>query len=1177
MKNDKQGRKRRIEEPLFEQDELFDEEDMDNVTDDTLEFLSLDDETIAEYEQKQKAKKAVKKTAQTSRRTVYAYEDEEYEDEEYEDAEYGDEEYEDAEYEDEEYEDAEYEDEEYEDEYEDEEEDEEYEYRSRKGKKSSRRGRKYSSDKSFNALDAVVAVLGVIVLIGVCLTGGIYANAKSIEKQVEAFATMGEEIDGISVIGESGLLAVSESAKLSGMMQPPAEEGAEPGQTSEGTAQEQKYIEVDLHITSILSDMKIKFVNRGTGKLIGGVPFEVSVSGGSKSYDLKDDDKDGIIYQTGVANGTYQVTIKPLTGSDAEKYRLPSSAESVTVTDKIAYKEVEVADEVKTEAEVNVAAEDTAVQDTVVESVLTDTVEWVESTKTPIDSDDNYVEVQKSDIPDPATISKGNGTFAKFAAFTPYTNPGDGNTSTDNDGTSTEGGNTGTEGDNAGTGSDNTDGNTTQTPADTPSVNGAALNHSSLEMTVGDTASLDVSGGIQATVASWDSSDSGVATVSGGTVTAVAEGTATITAKVTAGIEETVLSCTVTVKKKEEDPQPPQPQQTDSDKLNALNPSLSSTSLSMKTGETQTLSVGVNSSESHSIAWNSSNSSVASVTSGGTVTAVAKGQATITATVTVGNASLSLNCAVSVADSGPTAISITGSTTVEVGKTGKVTGTTTPAGGTVTWKSSDERIAKIASDGTITGVAEGKVTITGTCGNVSGTWEVTVKKQVINYTAVTITGDTEITAGATGKVTGTTTPAGGTIVWTSSDEKIAKIASDGTITGVAEGKAMITGSCGNAKGIWAVTVKGNYTAVTITGDAEVFVGKTVKLVGTTTPAGGTVTWTSSDEKIAKIASDGTVTGIAMGKVTITGTCGKAKATKEIVVKSSAAADTKSKLKDKQGNQLFIKNAEGKYVEATYADYYKDVKFYLQKVASYRYTGWQTIDGHLYFFDKNGNFVTGDQVIQGAKYSFGSDGKLASSSGTMGIDVSKWNGSVDWNAVKNSGVSYVIIRCGYRGSSTGALIEDPKFKSNIQGAKAAGLKVGVYFFSQAINEVEAVEEASMALNLVKGYGLNYPIFLDVESSGGRGDKIDSGTRTAVCKAFCATVQNSGYNAGVYANKTWLEEKMDAPSLTSYKIWLAQYASSPTYSKTRYDMWQYSSKGQVSGISGKVDMNISYLHY
>ena len=120
-------------------------------------------------------------------------------------------------------------------------------------------------------------------------------------------------------------------------------------------------------------------------------------------------------------------------------------------------------------------------------------------------------------------------------------------------------------------------------------------------------------------------------------------------------------------------------------------------------------------------------------------------------------------------------------------------------------------------------------------------------------------------------------------------------------------------------------------------------------------------------------------------------------------------------------------------------------------------------------------VTGEQIIQGAKYNFASDGSLVTEGGVMGIDVSKWNGNIDWKAVKNSGVSYVIIRTGFRGSTQGSLVEDNKFRQNIKGATNAGLKVGVYFFSQAINEVEAVEEASMVLNLVSGYKITYPIF------------------------------------------------------------------------------------------------------
>ena len=293
----------------------------------------------------------------------------------------------------------------------------------------------------------------------------------------------------------------------------------------------------------------------------------------------------------------------------------------------------------------------------------------------------------------------------------------------------------------------------------------------------------------------------------------------------------------------------------------------------------------------------------------------------------------------------------------------------------------------------------------------------------------------------------------------------------------------------------------------------------------------------------------------------------------------AKSDTKTPLKDKSGNALYLKTSDGSYRAAAYADYYNDKVVFYKKVTSastYKYTGWQNINGKTYFYDKNGNVVTGEQVIQGARYNFASDGALITGSGTMGIDVSKWNGNIDWNAVKNAGVSYVIIRCGYRGSTTGAMIEDPKFKANIKGANAAGLKVGIYFFSQAVNEVEAVEEASMTINLIKNYSISYPVFLDVEPSGGRADGIDRNTRTKVIKAYCETIRNSGYTAGVYANKTWLSSYMNAGELSSYKIWLAQYNTTPTYSG-KIDMWQYTSKGKVNGISGNTDLNLSYLGY
>ena len=197
---------------------------------------------------------------------------------------------------------------------------------------------------------------------------------------------------------------------------------------------------------------------------------------------------------------------------------------------------------------------------------------------------------------------------------------------------------------------------------------------------------------------------------------------------------------------------------------------------------------------------------------------------------------------------------------------------------------------------------------------------------------------------------------------------------------------------------------------------------------------------------------------------------------------------------------------------------------------------------------------------------------AAHAGSKGIDVSKHNGNIDWNQVKNAGINYAMIRCGYRGSNSGVLVVDPMYETNMKGAQAAGIGVGVYFFSQAVNQQEAVEEASMVLDLISGYSLQYPVYVDVEKSRGRGDEISPEDRTDVCRAFLATIQNAGYTAGIYSNKLWFENRINAGSLTDYKIWLAQYVDIPTYTATRYDMWQYTSKGSVPGVPGNCDMNV-----
>ena len=197
---------------------------------------------------------------------------------------------------------------------------------------------------------------------------------------------------------------------------------------------------------------------------------------------------------------------------------------------------------------------------------------------------------------------------------------------------------------------------------------------------------------------------------------------------------------------------------------------------------------------------------------------------------------------------------------------------------------------------------------------------------------------------------------------------------------------------------------------------------------------------------------------------------------------------------------------------------------------------------------------------------------------FGIDVSKWNKEIDWEKVKAAGVDFAIIRCAYRGSSTGALVEDPYFKKNIEGATKAGIQVGVYFFTQAVNVTEAMEEASIAVSLVKDYPLAYPIFIDTEGAGAnaRAANLDVETRTEVCRTFCETVEAAGYNAGVYASKNWFNKNLDTTKLSNYYTWLAEYKGEATY-EGNYEFWQYTSSGKVDGINGRVDLNVGYVGF
>ena len=251
--------------------------------------------------------------------------------------------------------------------------------------------------------------------------------------------------------------------------------------------------------------------------------------------------------------------------------------------------------------------------------------------------------------------------------------------------------------------------------------------------------------------------------------------------------------------------------------------------------------------------------------------------------------------------------------------------------------------------------------------------------------------------------------------------------------------------------------------------------------------------------------------------------------------------------------------------ATLADVTAGAKLYVAK-ETYIYTGWQSLNNISYYFNKNHEKVTGSQVIQGVKYNFGTDGALLPSG--MGIDVSKWQGTIDWAAVAPN-ISFAIIRCGYRGSSGGLSI-DPQYARNMQQAKANGVKVGVYFYSKATNEAMAVEEASLAIQLVQEQGgVSLPIYMDMEDATQKG--LSSEELTNIANAFCATVASAGYRPGVYASYNWWNNHLNAGAVNGSK-WVARYN---TICGLPCDIWQYSSKGTLPGINGNVDINQSYF--
>lgn len=189
----------------------------------------------------------------------------------------------------------------------------------------------------------------------------------------------------------------------------------------------------------------------------------------------------------------------------------------------------------------------------------------------------------------------------------------------------------------------------------------------------------------------------------------------------------------------------------------------------------------------------------------------------------------------------------------------------------------------------------------------------------------------------------------------------------------------------------------------------------------------------------------------------------------------------------------------------------------------------------------------------------------------GIDVSKHQGKIDFKKVKASGIEFVIIRAGY---GCYASQKDPCFEENYTNAKAAGLAVGAYWYSYADSVQEAVKEAEICLEVIKGKKFEYPVFFDLEEQS----QFKKGRIfcTNLVNAFCGVLEKNGYFAGLYMSRSPLQTYITAETAEKYSLWIAEYNSKCNYSGN-YGMWQYSSGGKISGISGNVDLNYCYADY
>lgn len=235
-------------------------------------------------------------------------------------------------------------------------------------------------------------------------------------------------------------------------------------------------------------------------------------------------------------------------------------------------------------------------------------------------------------------------------------------------------------------------------------------------------------------------------------------------------------------------------------------------------------------------------------------------------------------------------------------------------------------------------------------------------------------------------------------------------------------------------------------------------------------------------------------------------------------------------------------------------------------------GFNTVDGKTYFVSE-GKILTGYVEINGMRYHF--DEITGVKDCEVGIDVSVYQGKIDWAKVKAAGIDFAIIRLGFRGYETGSIKLDANFETNLRNAQKNGIKCGVYFYSVALNEAEAAEEARFVLNALAGKRLDLPAYIDIEHKDNRVKDLSKAQRTANAISFMNTISSGGFTPGIYTYINYYDNYLESEKIKNNNLWIAYYTENvrtKRFDGVPYVMWQYTSSGSVPGINGRVDLNI-----